>query len=61
MTGGRRSPTTAGQLHEELQALIREAHDNDIDVIGGWECRNGPEYPDWDILVTEVTKRSGSD
>jgi len=61
MTDGGGSPATEGQLHEELQTLIREAHGNGVDVVGGWECRNGSEHPDWDVVVTEVTKKTGSD
>ncbi|WP_431358905.1 hypothetical protein [Halovenus amylolytica] len=50
------APTSADELHTDLQALIRQAHSNGVDVQGGWECRNGTEYPDWDIVVTEVEK-----
>ena len=61
MTDGGQSPATEGQLHEALQTLVREAHANGVDVAGGWECRNGAEYPDFDVLITEVTKNAGSD
>ena len=26
------------------------------DIEGGWDCRNGRDYPDWDVLITEVEK-----
>jgi len=48
--------TSQVAFNEALQSLLRRAADNDIDVEGGWDCRNGPEHPDWDILITEVEK-----
>lgn len=50
------APTSADELHTGLQALIRQAHSNGVDVQGGWECRNGTAHPDWDVVVTEVSK-----
>ena len=50
------APTSADELQTDLQALIRGAHSNGVDVRGGWECRNSAAYPDWDIVVTEVSK-----
>ncbi len=51
------SPVTSGEeLHAELQSLLREANENGIHVEGGWDCRNGEEHPDWDVLITEVKK-----
>lgn len=49
------------ELNAELKAPLRRAHDAGIDVEGGWECRNGIEHPDWDVVVTEVTKNDGSE
>jgi hypothetical protein len=49
-------PTSVEELHAELKELLREAHSNGIDIRGRWECRNGGEYPDWDVLITEVQK-----
>lgn len=49
------------ELAAELKALLVRAHDGGVDVEGGWECRNGPDYPDWDVLVTEVAKSEGSE
>ncbi|NHN60227.1 MULTISPECIES: hypothetical protein [Halorussus] len=48
--------TSADALNAELRALLRQAYANGIDVEGGWECRNGTEHPDWDVIVTEVEK-----
>jgi len=44
------------ELHAELKALLQRAHASDIAVEGGWECRNGADYPDWDVVITEVEK-----
>jgi len=32
---------TAGELNAKLKTLLRRAHDNGVDVEGGWDCRNG--------------------
>ena len=45
-------------LHAELKALLQRAYVSGIDVEGGWECRNGHEHPDWDVVVTEVRKET---
>jgi len=47
-------PTSAEELNAELRSLLRRAHVNGIEVEGGWDCTNGPEHPDWDVVVTEV-------
>lgn len=44
------------ELQAELRALLLTAHENGVDVVGGFECRNGLEHPDWDVIVTEVEK-----
>lgn len=45
---------------EEFQAalgsLLRRAEANDVTVQGGWDCRNGDDHPDWDVIVTEVER-----
>jgi hypothetical protein len=56
MTDKRSTPTTEAELHTELKTLFRQAYDGGLNVEGGWECRNGDGYPDWDVLVTEVKK-----
>ncbi|UWG48499.1 Uncharacterized protein HSRCO_2230 [Halanaeroarchaeum sp. HSR-CO] len=43
-------------FNAQLKALLREAHAAGVDVPGGWTCRNGAEHPDWDVVITEVTK-----
>ena len=56
MTSDETTPTSEAELRAELGVLLRRAHANGIDVEGGWECRNGVEHPDWDVIVTEVRK-----
>lgn len=56
MTDEELTLTSSEALNAELKALLRRAYDNGIDVEGGWECRNGVEHPDWDVIVTEVRK-----
>lgn len=53
--------TTRTELNAELKSLLRRAYTNGIDVEGGWECRNGAEHPDWDVIVTEVSKNESSE
>ncbi len=52
---------TAEKLQAGLRDLLRRAHRGDTEVRGGWACRNGSEYPDWDIVVTEVEKPEESE
>jgi len=56
MTTEETAITSEEELNEELKSLLHRAHNNGIDVRGGWECRNGDEYPDWDLVVTEIRK-----
>lgn len=44
------------EFNAELKALLRRAYDGGLDVKGGWGCRNGTGYPDWDVMVTKVRK-----
>jgi len=52
--------TSKAELNAELKALLIRAYENGIDVEGGFECRNGVEHPDWDVIVTEVEKNDQS-
>lgn len=56
MTTDKSRLTSEAALNDELRALLQQAHENGVDVEGGWECRNGSKYPDWDIVVSEVEK-----
>lgn len=53
--------TSKEELNAELQALLLRAHENGIGVEGGFECRNGDDHPDWDVIVTEVEKNERSE
>lgn len=54
-------PTTDGELNAMLGELLRAAFRNGLSVQGGWSARNGPAYPDWDVIVTRVEKRADAD
>jgi len=56
MTSSESPPTSTAELSAALQALLRRAYENGLDVEGAFECRNGVEQPDWDVIVTEVEK-----
>lgn len=56
MTSGETPLTSKEELNAELKALLLRAYENEIDVEGAFECRNGVEHPDWDVIVTEVEK-----
>jgi hypothetical protein len=61
MTAEEQPVASEEELHTELQSLLQQAHQNDVDVEGGCDCRNGTEYPDWDVIVTEVQKAEQSE
>lgn len=61
MTDDSLRPTTGAELRADLRVLLRRAHDNGIEVRGGWPCRNGQAHPDWDVVVTEVEKAGESE
>ena len=56
MTSGEPPITSKEELNTELKALLFRAYENGVDVEGGFDCRNGAEHPDWDVIVTEVEK-----
>lgn len=53
--------TSKEELNAELKELLRRAYESEVDVEGGFECRNGAEHPDWDVIITEVVKNEQSD
>ncbi|WP_144796849.1 hypothetical protein [Halorubrum depositum] len=61
MNPGDDSPTAEAEFRDELRALLRRAHEEGVDVEGGWDCRNGSEHPDWDVVVSEVRKSPASE
>lgn len=56
MTDDLESIASDADLAETLRTVLKQAHQAGIEVEGGWECRNGDVYPDWDIVITEVEK-----
>lgn len=60
MTDSETTVASASELNSELRDLLQRAHSNGIDVEGGWACRNGNgvDIPDWDVVVTEVEKKT---
>lgn len=48
--------TSEAELSAELQALLVRAHESGINVKGGFECRNGADHPDWDVVITQIKK-----
>lgn len=54
-------PAAESELQDALATLLQRAHENGIDVRGGWACQNGSDQPDWDIVVTEVAADGASD
>jgi len=61
MTSEETTFTSTEAFNDALKLLLRRAYNDDIDVEGGWECRNGTEHPDWDVVITEVTKNGDSE
>ncbi len=56
MTSEETPITSKSELNAELKSLLLRAYENGVDPEGGFECRNGVEHPDWDVVVTEVEK-----
>lgn len=56
MTEDGGSVETEDELTDALREILMRAHRAGLDVEGGWECRNGDAYPDWDVVVAEVEK-----
>jgi hypothetical protein len=61
MTSEETPVMSKAELNAELKALLIRAYGNGINVEGGFECRNGVEHPDWDVIVTEVEKNDHSE
>lgn len=53
-------PVQSGMdFDKALSELLKTAHENAVEIEGGWVCRNGTTMPDWDITIVELAK-SGS-
>ena len=59
MTADVEAPSTEAEFHADLQSLLRRAHEEAVE--GGWQCRNGTEHPDRDVVVSEVQKPTASE
>lgn len=53
--------SSRADLHDELAALLERAHENGVNVRGGWECPNGGDPPAWDVVVTAVRSSEAGD
>ena len=51
------SITTEAELDSAFQHLLLSAFENGVDPGGSWVVRNGTSMPDWEINVSELTKR----
>ncbi len=49
------------ELNEALKSVLFKAYKSGVNVEGGFECRNGAEHPDWDVIVAEVEKNDVSE
>lgn len=56
MTSGEPPITSREALNAELKSHLLRAYEGGLNVEGGFECRNGVEHPDCDVIVTEVEK-----
>lgn len=48
------------ELRSALRSVFNRAFDGELSVEGGWQCRNGTDHPDRDV-VTRVGKGQASD
>ncbi|MGB9987859.1 hypothetical protein [Salarchaeum japonicum] len=44
------------EFHDELRTLLATAHEQGVDVRGGWDCRFD-ECSDFEVVVVEAQKR----
>ena len=51
-----RSITDRAALQSAIHELLVAASANGVETEGAFELRNGAAYPDWDVVVTELTK-----
>lgn len=50
------SPTSKAELEDAFDVLVKEAHDNGVDVDnGGYELiHQEPAIPDWDLTIIRM-------
>jgi hypothetical protein len=51
-------PTTRAEFRDRLDDLIADARRNDVDVEGGWACRETADQSDYEVLISEVIAQS---
>lgn len=51
-------PADASSFRDALSRLVHNAHENGVDVRGGWECESETGDPDWDTIITAVSERT---
>jgi hypothetical protein len=54
MTDESNDPTTPREFDEALSALIRSAHENDVEVEGGWDVADDGTTT-WAVEITRVS------
>lgn len=50
------TPRTDSELNAHLEQLLGAAARNGVAVPGGWTIRNGPDQPDFEVLITRLSK-----
>ncbi|MDS0294945.1 hypothetical protein [Halogeometricum luteum] len=55
-----RPPETRDELTDQLEALIRSAEANGVDVAGGYSFRTESEKPDWSLELLRLAKPARS-
>lgn len=49
--------TTGDEFHRRLQALVRAANSNGVDVEGGWPVvGDDTDTPEWDVEIVVVDR-----
>lgn len=56
MIDGRLGVSDDESFETALHSLLAAAHDAGLRVDRSFVSRNGPERPDWEILITELEK-----
>lgn len=49
--------STEVEFDSALQTLLLSALANGLDLQGAWSYRNGQEYPDLEVIITELAKQ----
>jgi hypothetical protein len=52
------SPRSEETFNQALRALIHDARDHDVNVLGGWECRTDGNG-DYEAVIVELSESEG--